>query len=193
MSRPATHWGERMYDVLVALYPRDFRVRYGPAMRMALRDLLQDPEMPAWRIWFSVLRDLRGSFLHEHLANLTGGISMARGPLLLGALVRRGLAEIRTHDTGTVARLARVAMLTVLIVTPVATGAVGYYLGRSQVSPVAEPALFPESTFAIFSLSTDGTRWTRAIPERICGTSRVGADGMFYWDTRESCGLRRSW
>jgi hypothetical protein len=193
MNRPATRWGERIYGVLVALYPRDFRVRYGPAMRLALRDLLDDPEMQAWRIWFSVLRDLRGSFLHEHLANVTGGISMARGRLLLGALVRSALAKIRTHRTGTVARLARVAMLIVLIVTPVATGAVGYYLGRSQVSPVAEPALFPESTFAIFRVSTDGTGWTRVIPERICGTSRVGADGMFYLDTRESCGLRRSW
>jgi hypothetical protein len=143
MSRPATHWGERIYGVFVALYPRDFRVRYGPAMRLALRDLLEDPEMPAWRIWFSVLRDLRGSFLHEHLANLRGGVSMSRGRLLPGALERSGLAEIRTHHTGIVAGLARVAMLTVLIVTPVATGAVGYYLGRSQVSPVAEPAPFP--------------------------------------------------
>lgn len=123
MSRPARHWGERIYGVFVALYPRDFRVRYGPAMRLALRDLLEDSEMPAWRIWFSVLRDLRGSFLHEHLANVRGGISM-------GA-------------TGIVAGLARVAMLTVLIGTPVATGLVGYYLGRSQVSPVAEPAPFP--------------------------------------------------
>jgi hypothetical protein len=121
MSRPATHWAERIYGVFVALYPTDFRVRYGPAMRLALRDLLEDPEMPAWRIWFSVLRDLRGSFIHEHLANLRGGISMR---------------------TGIVAGLARVAMLTVLIGTPVATGAVGYYVGRSQVSPVAEPGPF---------------------------------------------------
>jgi hypothetical protein len=143
MSRPTRHWGERIYGVFVALYPRDFRVRYGPAMRLALRDMLEDPEMPAWRIWFSVLRDLRGSFLHEHLANLRGGTSMARGRLLPGALVRSGLAEIRTHRTGIVAGLARVAVLTVLIVTPVATGAVGYYLGRSQVGPVAEPGPFP--------------------------------------------------
>jgi hypothetical protein len=59
-------------------------------MRLALRDLLEDPQMPARRIWFSVLRDLRGSFLHEHLANLTGGISMTRGRRLPGALVRSG-------------------------------------------------------------------------------------------------------
>jgi hypothetical protein len=144
MSRPSTRWGERIYGVLVALYPRDFRVRYGPAMRLALRDLLDDPEMPAWRIWFSVLRDLRGSFLQEHLANVTRGLSMARG------------------------RLARVAMLTVLIVTSVATGAVGYHLGRSQIGPVAEPAVFPAATVAIFHL-------------------RVGADGLAYWAACEPC------
>jgi hypothetical protein len=162
MSRPATHWGERIYGVFVALYPRDFRVRYGPAMRLALRDLLEDSEMPAWRIWFSVLRDLRGSFLHEHLANLRGGISMTRGRLLPGALVRSGLAEIRTHRTGIVAGLARVAMLTFLIVTPVATGAVGYYVGRSQVSPVAEPA--PFSIWGIYIQGQDNKWvpiWTR--------------------------------
>lgn len=90
MSRPATYWGERIYGVFVALYPREFRVRYGPAMRLALRDLLEDPEMPAWRVWLSVLGDLRGSFLHEHLANLIGGISMTRDRLLPGALVRSG-------------------------------------------------------------------------------------------------------
>lgn len=137
MSRPATRWSERIYGVVVALYPRDFRVRYGPAMRLAFRDMLEDSEVPAWRIWWSVLRDLRGSFLHEHLANVTGGISVTRGRL------HSGLAMVRTHRTGIVAGIARVAMLAILIVTPLATGAAGYYLGRSQVSPVAEPAPFP--------------------------------------------------
>jgi len=46
--------------------------------------------LPAWRIWLSVLRDLRGSFLHEHLANLTGGRSMTRHQLPSSALLRRG-------------------------------------------------------------------------------------------------------
>jgi hypothetical protein len=150
-------------------------VRYGPAMRLAMRDLLEDPEMPAWRIWLSVLRDVRGSFFHEHLANLTGGISRTRGRL------RSGLAEIRTQRTGIVAGIARVAMLAVLIGTPVATGAVGYYLGRSQVSPVksscesafncAEPVSF--DVFMSF--------------ETLCGTSSVRPDGVFWWNTRKPC------
>jgi hypothetical protein len=59
-------------------------------MRLVFQDLLQDPDMPAWRIWLSVLRDLRGSFLHEHLANLTGGRSMTRHQLPSSALLRRG-------------------------------------------------------------------------------------------------------
>jgi len=71
-------------------------------------------------------------------------------------------AEMRTHGTGTVARLARVAMLTALIVTPLATGAVGYYLGRSQVSPVAEP-LFPLWRPYTFGTS-DAVGWHK------CGT-----------------------
>lgn len=77
MSRPFGRGGVRVYGLIVALYPKTFRDRYGPAMRMVFQDLLQDPEMPAWRIWFSVLRDLRGSFLREHLANLAGGLSMS--------------------------------------------------------------------------------------------------------------------
>jgi hypothetical protein len=77
MNRPFGRWGEHIYALIVALYPKTFRERYGPAMRLVFQDLLQDPEMPAWRIWLSVLRDLRGSFLREHLANLTGGRSMS--------------------------------------------------------------------------------------------------------------------
>jgi hypothetical protein len=79
-----------MYGLVVALYPRAFRERYGPAMRLVLRDLLDDPEMPAWRVWLRVLGDLRGSFLHEHLANLIGGLCMTRDRFLSGALVRNG-------------------------------------------------------------------------------------------------------
>jgi phosphatidylglycerophosphate synthase len=59
-------------------------------MRLVFHDLLQDPDMPAWRIWLSVLRDLRGSFLQEHLASLREGLSMTRHQLPSSALLRRG-------------------------------------------------------------------------------------------------------
>jgi hypothetical protein len=111
-------------------------------MKQNFRDLLDDPDMPTSRIWLSVLRDLSGSFFHEHLANLTGGRFMTRFPLPAGAL--------------------RVAMVVVLIgATPLATGAAGYYLGRSQVQPVAEPTSYPFQTFFL----NDGqeTRWMTVV------------------------------
>jgi hypothetical protein len=90
MNRPSRRWAERIYGLVVALYPRTFRERYGPAMRLVFHDLLQDPDMPAWRIWLSVLRDLRDSFLQEHLASLREGLSMTRHRSPSSALLRRG-------------------------------------------------------------------------------------------------------
>ena len=92
MSRPSRHWGERIYGLVVAMYPRTFRERYGPAMRQVFRDQVQDPDLRAWRIWLSVVGDLRGSFFPEHLANLMGGLSMTRYQLPSPALLRRGAA-----------------------------------------------------------------------------------------------------
>ena len=103
---------------LVALYPAHWRERYGKEFSALLEELPVSP---------SVVLDVL-------VAAIGARLSYVR---------RRFTGEIRTHGTATVARLARVAMLTVLIVTPVATGAIGYYLGRSQISPVAEPASFP--------------------------------------------------
>jgi hypothetical protein len=103
---------------LVALYPAHWRERYGKEFSALLEELPVSP---------SVVLDVL-------VAAIGARLSYVR---------RRFTGEIRPNGTGTVARLARVAMLTVLIVTPFATGAVGYYLGRSQVSPVAEPAPFP--------------------------------------------------
>lgn len=80
-----------MYGLVVALYPRAFRERYGLAMRLVMRDLLDDRKMPAWRVWLRVLGDLRGSFLHEHLANLIGGLAMRRDQFLTGGMLRPGL------------------------------------------------------------------------------------------------------
>jgi len=89
MSRPS-RWAERIYGLVVALYPREFRERYGPAMRLTFRDLQDDPVMPAWRIWLSVFGDLQCSVLQEHLSNLVGGFSMIRDRLFSGAATRRG-------------------------------------------------------------------------------------------------------
>jgi hypothetical protein len=135
MTHRPLRLAERLYGLLVDLYPKRFQEQFGWSMKQNFRDLLDDPDMPTSRIWLSVLRDLGSSFFHEHLANLTGGRFMTRFPLPAGAL--------------------RVAMVVVLIgATPLATGAVGYYLGRSQVQPVAEPQ--PVQTFF---LDQQSNRW----------------------------------
>jgi hypothetical protein len=138
MSHPRLRLAERVYGLLVGLYPKSFQEKFGWSMKQTFRDLLDDPDIPTSRIWLGVLRDLSSSLLHEHLAILTGGRSMVRFALSSGAL--------------------RVAMLVVLIgATPLATGAVGYYLGRSQVQPVARP----ESAFPMYQtfFLADGTKW----------------------------------
>ena len=115
--------------LLVRFYPARWRERYGEE----IADLLAS-EPPSVPRAVDMLRGLIDAHLHPELVH--------SAPAAVPAAGERS-AEMRRHGTGTVARLARVAMLTALIVTPVATGAVGYYLGRSQVSPVAEPASFP--------------------------------------------------
>ena len=138
MSHPRVRLGERVYGLLVGLYPKSFQEKFGWSMKQTFRDLLDDPDIPTSRVWLSVLRDLGSSLFHEHLANLTGGRSMTRFRLPVGAL--------------------RVAMLVVLIgSTPLATGAVGYYFGRSQVQPVAESAFV--GTYQTTFYSVDGTKW----------------------------------
>jgi hypothetical protein len=140
MTRPL-RLAERVYGLLVDLYPKPFRQQFGSSMKQTFRDLLDDPDIPTSRIWLSVLRDLRSSLFHEHLADLTGGRFMTRFPLPAGSL--------------------RVAMVVVLIgATPLATGAVGYYLGRSQVQPVAESAFVTESAFPFNTFySVNGSQW----------------------------------
>ena len=133
--------GERVYGLPVDLYPKRFQEQFGWSMKQTFRELLDDPDMPTSRIWLSVLRDLSSSLFHEHLANLTGGRFMTRFPLPAGAL--------------------RVAMVVVLIgATPLATGAVGYYLGRSQVQPVAEPS---SHLFQTFFLDQQLNRWMTVV------------------------------
>jgi hypothetical protein len=115
--------------LLVRFYPARWRERYGEE----IADLLAT-EPPSVPRAVDLLRGLIDAHLHPELADSALAAVPAAG---------ERSAEMRTPGTGTVARLARVAMLTVLIgLTPVATGAVGYYIGRSQGSPVAEPARF---------------------------------------------------
>lgn len=86
-------------------------------------------------------------------------------------------------------RLARVAMLTILIVTLVATGAVGYYLGRSPSCESAFDCAAPASFQVFFATETGSTQWVPVV----CGPSRVGAYVMFSLGAHtELCHLIRS-
>ena len=115
--------------LLVRFYPARWRERYGEE----IADLLAT-EPPSVPRAVDLLRGLIDAHLHPELVDS----AVAAVP------AGQRSAEMRTRGTGTVARLASVAMLTVLIATPVvAAGGVGYYLGRSQGTPVAARAPFP--------------------------------------------------
>ncbi len=88
--RDGRSWSERLYAIVVCLYPQRHRQEYGAAMRQVFRELLRDVETPRWRVWLAVLADLPGSLLPEHLANLTGGDAMGLRRLLHHPVVRRG-------------------------------------------------------------------------------------------------------
>ena len=116
--------------LLMRFYPARWRERYGEE----IADLLAT-EPPSVRRAVDLLRGLIDAHLHPELVDSALAAVPAAG---------ERSAEMRTHGTGAVARLARVAMLTVLIATPVvAAGGVGYYLGRSHGTPVAERAPLP--------------------------------------------------
>jgi hypothetical protein len=166
--------------LLVRFYPARWRERYGEE----IADLLAT-EPPSVPRAVDLLRGLIDAHLHPELVDSALAAVPAAG---------ERSAEMRTRGTGTVARLARVAMLTALIATPVvAAGGVGYNLGRSQVTSVAEPAvgqtfylLYGAFDFPVWGTLSTGIGGATRANLSVCGTSRVGADGMFYWDT-EPC------
>jgi hypothetical protein len=148
---------------LVRFYPARWRERYGEE----IADLLAT-EPPSVPRAVDMLRGLIDAHLHPELVHSALAAVPAAG---------ERPAEMRTHGTGTVARLARVAMLTGLIVTPLATGAVGYYLGRSQVSPVAElPVVDTVWLGTVYVLDEHGGVWRecvrvqQAVPQSIIET-----------------------
>src|SRR5262245_15866540 len=84
-------WSERLYAVILSLYPRRFRDAYGDAMRQVFRDLLRERADPVWRIWFAVCVDIWRSVLPEHVANLTEGETMNVRVLTENPLFRRAV------------------------------------------------------------------------------------------------------
>lgn len=72
-------WAGRLYEVVIAVYPKEFRAAYGSEMRIVFRDLKDDPEIR------------RRDFAQRILGDLWGGITMhgvpIRRAILFGCVV----------------------------------------------------------------------------------------------------------
>jgi hypothetical protein len=156
---------------LLRLYPSHWRQRYEEEV-----GALVDAAPLSVGLVVDLLRGAFEAHIHPELG----------APPLLGST---GSGQIALAPPSPATRLARVAMLTVLIVMLVATGAVGYYLGRSPSCESAFDCAQPASFQVFFATETGSTQWVRVV----CGPSRVGAYVMFYLDTpTELCHLIRS-
>ena len=155
---------------LLRLYPSHWRQRYEEEV-----GALVDAAPLSVGLVVDLLRGAFEAHIHPELG----------APSLVGST---GGGQIPLTPPPPANRLARVAMLTVLIVMLVATGAVGYYLGRSPSCESAFDCAAPAS-FQVFFADTGTTQWVPVV----CGPSRVGAYVMFYLgaDTR-LCHLIRS-
>ena len=157
---------------LLRLYPSHWRKRYEEEV-----GALVDAAPLSVGLVVDLLRGAFEAHIHPELG----------APSLLGST---GSGQIPLTPPSPANRLARVAMLTVLIAMLVATGAVGYYVGRSPSCESAFDCAAPAS-FQVFFSNTGTTQWTRVV----CGPSRVGAYVMFYLDTSSDtrlCHLIRS-
>ena len=145
---------------LLRLYPLQWRQRYEEEV-----GALVDAAPLSVGLVVDLLRGAFEAHIHPELG----------APSLVGST---GGGQIPLTPPSPANRLARVAMLTVFIVMLVATGAVGYYLGRSPSCESAFDCAAPAS-FQVFFANTGTTQWVPVV----CGPSRVGAYVMFYLDT----------
>jgi hypothetical protein len=83
---------ESLYSKALFLYPADFRVHYGSAMRQSLRDALTDAGQPRRNFVFLLVRDLTTSLLKEHFTMLRE--TYLRPALIFNALVLSGIATV---------------------------------------------------------------------------------------------------
>ena len=152
---------------LLRLYPSRWRQRYEEEVGALIEN-----EPLSVGLLVDLLRGAFEAHIHPELG----------APPLLGST---GSGQIALAPPSPANRLA---MLTVLIVMLVATGAVGYYLGRSPSCESAFDCAQPASFQVFFATETGSTQWVPVV----CGPSRVGAYVMFYLDTpSELCDLIR--
>ena len=72
--RETTNLSCRIYRVLLAAYPSDFRREYGQSMLQVFRDSSRDAAMRSRKVatanfWFTILYDLVVSAAKQHLEN----------------------------------------------------------------------------------------------------------------------------
>lgn len=130
------------YRLLVRLYPRDFRMRYGAAMEQVFQDMIEDRGIPTPLIWLSVGRDAPHSLVREHLLTLIGGRSCMRrvhrpepSSALAGVVV--GLGMVLFWLAGRGFHLGRLAEVTpwagdALLVLPCAMFVVAGFMGARR-------------------------------------------------------------
>jgi hypothetical protein len=82
----------RIYRMAVCLYPIRFREAHGEAMIQALRDAIDDRELPSYSLLRTLLKDLPHSLIKENLAMLRDTIS--RPILLYNALILAALSTV---------------------------------------------------------------------------------------------------
>lgn len=94
MTKPARRvgWLESVYGLAMLLYPRDFHIRHGSAMRRAFRDALADPTYRRADLLRLIAFDLPISLAREHLIMLRD--SFTRPALALNALVLAGISTV---------------------------------------------------------------------------------------------------
>ena len=134
------HWEERVFRILVALYPRRFNQEYGAEMKLVLSDLLADPEIPRWRVWMSILGEL---------GNLGGG-SASLG-VLFGLLVLL-IWGVNRFDTFAFDPTLGLVLIAVLFV-------VAGFVGSSRSGTVAGGIWLGFVAGMVSSLTVPGDYW----------------------------------
>jgi hypothetical protein len=76
---------ERLYELLLRFYPRDFRDHYGAEMLQLFRDRLATE--PRFRLWLNVLVDLAHSLPREHFRQPSGVYRESRWKQLRSVLM----------------------------------------------------------------------------------------------------------
>ena len=106
----------RAYGVLVALYPREFRDKYGSDMVQLVRDTCED-ESP-WRVWLRVVVDLAISIPTQHLETHMRRSTSHLTPLIYTAIAGAGI--ILALVGGTNVGLAIVGLVVALVAGTIA-------------------------------------------------------------------------